>query len=354
MTDANPPSPDLLVPRRAFLKHAGLAAAGAVAVGHAGDGTVKALDHRQAGRFGVGGDHAGAAAARLDFGVLVDGAPAPFAANLESLAIDDLVIDARETTTGLDVEYRTYGPGDAHFGKVTVRCRLDKHRRDDTSLGQWWRDCASGRNLRKSISVICLKRDGSPARTFNLVDCFPTAYAPGEIGAGDRFVVERLVLRIGRVEMLAHGDAPKAPDPRFEIVVGDPAGAGVPGAAAPEADRGWESLSGGAVVLADPDPVLGCAARTTTPGHKYIDTLTLRGPLTSGRKEMCAWFVDTVGGGSARRSVTVREAAKDRPIRTFTYHDCFPTRYVFPTFAAGGSGNLYEEVAIKPIRLELA
>lgn len=354
MTDANQPSPNPLVRRRAFLKHAGLAAAGAVAIGHAGDGTARALDRRQAEHFDAAADRPSAAAARLDFRVLVDGAPAPFAPNLESLVIDDLVIDARETTTGVDVEYRVYGPGEAHFGKATFRCRLDKNMKDDTSLGQWWRDCASGRNIRKSISVICLKRDGSPARTFNLIDCFPTAFAPGEIGAGDRLVVERLVLQIGRIEMLAHGDAPKAPDPRFEVVVDAPAGAGVPGAAAPEADRGWERLSGGAVVLADPDPVLGCASRTTTPGHKYIDTLTLRGPLTSGRKEMCTWFVDTVGGGSARRSVTVREATKDRPVRTFTYHDCFPTRYVFPTFAAGGPGNLYEEVAIKPIRLELA
>lgn len=360
MTRSLPPSPDPLVPRRAFLKHAGLAAAGAVAIGHAGDGAVRARDRYAPGWSGVdAAAGAVAAAARVDFRVLVDGAPAPFAANLESLAIDDIVIDVRETTTGLDVEYRTYGPGDAHFGKATFRCRVGKDVKDDGGWRQWWRECESGRDHRKSISVICLKRDGSPARTFNLVDCFPAAYVPGEMAAGDRFMTERLVLQIGRVEMLAHGESPRAPDPRFEIAIAG-AGGGVPGAgpaaAAAEVDRSWESLQGGAAVLDMPDPLAGCAAdRTTTPGHKYIDTLTLRGPLTPGRRALCAWFVDTVGGGDARRSVTVREAAKDgSPARTFTFHDCFPTRYVFPTFAAGGTGNLYEEVAIKPIRLELA
>jgi len=38
----------------------------------------------------------------------------------------------------------------------------------------------------------------------------------------------------------------------------------------------------------------GARLLTTTPGHKYIDTLTLRGPMTNGRKAMVEWIHQTI------------------------------------------------------------
>src|ERR1043166_2724192 len=35
--------------------------------------------------------------------------------NIREVHIDELTIDAREMTSGLDVEYRLYGPGHAHW-----------------------------------------------------------------------------------------------------------------------------------------------------------------------------------------------------------------------------------------------
>lgn len=121
-------------------------------------------------------------------------------------------------------------------------------------------------------------------------------------------------------------------------------------------DSAWETCSGGSLNIEIADASVGTdKSHMTTPGHKYVDTLTLRGPLTSGRKALCDWITATVNGQPWKRTVTLKEILKDGSDgKTFTYLDCFPTRYVFPAFSASGTGNLYEEVQIKPIRLELA
>jgi len=124
-----------------------------------------------------------------------------------------------------------------------------------------------------------------------------------------------------------------------------------------EADGDWETCTGGAIVLVAHE-VAGLpdrAAATTSPGHKYVDTLTLRGPLTAGRKALCQWIMGAAKGVDDRRTVTVREILKDGSAgKTYNYHDCFPTKYVFPSFSADSGEPLYEEVQVKPIRLELS
>jgi hypothetical protein len=121
-------------------------------------------------------------------------------------------------------------------------------------------------------------------------------------------------------------------------------------------DSAWETCSGGSLNIEIADASVGTdQSHQTTPGHKYVDTITLRGPLTSGRKALCEWINATVKGEPWKRTLVVKEILKDGSDgKTFTYLDCFPTRYVFPAFSASGTGNLYEEVCIKPIRLELA
>ncbi|MBM3945306.1 MAG: hypothetical protein FJ317_07465, partial [SAR202 cluster bacterium] len=68
-------------------------------------------------------------------------------ANVESITMEDLVIDEREMTTGADWDYRVYEPGDAHFGSITIRSRVGK---DSKELYQWWLDTSRGKNIRKS------------------------------------------------------------------------------------------------------------------------------------------------------------------------------------------------------------
>jgi hypothetical protein len=123
-----------------------------------------------------------------------------------------------------------------------------------------------------------------------------------------------------------------------------------------DSDSAWETCSGGSLNIEIADASIGTdQSHMTTPGHKYVDTITLRGPLTPGRKALCEWITATVKGQPWKRTVVVKEILKDGAAgKQFTYHDCFPTRYVFPAFSASGTGNLYEEVHIKAIRLDLA
>lgn len=212
------------------------------------------------------------------FRVEIEGAPTA-SANASAVTMDDLVIDERtaidlrEMTTGADWDYRVYGPGDAHYGSITIRSRVGK---DSKELYQWWLDTSRGKNIRKSISVIALKRDGAEARRWTFTGCEPVRYAPHVLDGSEAISTEEMTARCQAVEF-------------------------------------------------------------------------------GGDGALAAWINDTVQGKPWKRTLTVKEILKDGSAgKTFTYLDCFPTRYVFPAFSASGTGNLYEEVTIKPIRLELS
>jgi phage tail-like protein len=131
------------------------------------------------------------------FKVDIDGC-ATASANVESITVEDLVIDEREMSTGADWDFRVYGPGDAHYGHITVRARVGK---DSKELYQWWLDCSQGKNIRKNISVISLKRDGTEARRWNLFETFPVRWDAGEYSPSSNVAVETIVAKIGRVEL---------------------------------------------------------------------------------------------------------------------------------------------------------
>lgn len=123
-----------------------------------------------------------------------------------------------------------------------------------------------------------------------------------------------------------------------------------------DTDSDWETCSGGALQIEVADASTGKDQyHVQTPGHKFVDEFTLRGSMTPGRKAVCEWINAVVAGQDPRRNVTLKEIRKDGSDgKTFNYVDCFPTRYVFPQLSAEATGNLYEEVHIKPIRLELS
>lgn len=69
--------------------------------------------------------------------------------NIREVAIDELNIDVREYTSGLDVEYRVYGPGASHFGslKVTSAVTLGASK----ELQAWFQADAKGKGIRKAV-----------------------------------------------------------------------------------------------------------------------------------------------------------------------------------------------------------
>lgn len=116
-------------------------------------------------------------------------------------------------------------------------------------------------------------------------------------------------------------------------------------------DENWEVWSGGG------DNIKNCKPPRTDRRQPppRLEDITLRGPMTADRSVLSDWIRDTIERDDWKRNVTITEILDDgQDGKKFTYYDCFPTRYVFPALSAAGTGNLYEEVDIKPIRLELA
>ncbi|MBM3926198.1 MAG: twin-arginine translocation signal domain-containing protein [SAR202 cluster bacterium] len=130
------------------------------------------------------------------FAVDIPGLPET-SANIQSIQVEDLTIDIRETTTGADWDYRTYAPGDAHYGKASFRSRVGKNSKE---LLQWLHDASRGKDVRKNISVIIKDRDGSEARKYNLFECFPIKFDPGDYSPSSTTMVESITVKIGRVE----------------------------------------------------------------------------------------------------------------------------------------------------------
>ena len=131
------------------------------------------------------------------FGVDIPGC-ADASRNIREIAIDELNIDAREMTTGLDVEYRLYGPGAAHWGsaKFTSACTLGGSK----ELQAWWQAAAKGKDIRKNITVTLFKSDKTPGRSYSLFDCFPSQWSSVNFDTSSTVQTETLTVKIGRIE----------------------------------------------------------------------------------------------------------------------------------------------------------
>ena len=128
---------------------------------------------------------------------LVDIPGAPEAsANIHSISLNDLRVDVKEKK-GLQEEFRVFGPGDAHFGSITIRAFVGPRTGE---LEQWFAEASSGAPAHRDISIVVLKPDGSAGRTFNLFDSFPLRWDPGEYGPSSTVQTETIVCKIGRVE----------------------------------------------------------------------------------------------------------------------------------------------------------
>ncbi|MBM3926197.1 MAG: hypothetical protein FJ320_09505 [SAR202 cluster bacterium] len=135
----------------------------------------------------------------------------------------------------------------------------------------------------------------------------------------------------------------------FRIEVSGPAGG-------KNEDKAWETATGGALCIEIGDSSTGSDRISTgEPTPKSVTEIVLRGPMTKSRKWIGQNINDTVKGKFARFDLSIIEIMKDGSDgKRYNYFDCFITRYVYPVLSADGKGNLYEEVHIKPIRLDLA
>lgn len=319
--------------RRGFLRGSGLIVAGAAALGKSPSVAQAAPEDRRD------------SALVRNFKVEIDGVVQP---DVDAVGIGDLTIDVVAGEDPGPGVFRTYAPGRPNYGSIAIRARVGAGTKE---LYQWWLDTSRGKNIRKSISVIALSREGVALRRFHFKDCLAATYDHGVIDHHERSErLESLIVLPSGLAITGRGED-LLPHKRSVLTV-TIEGGGNGG----DVDSAWETCSGGSLNIEIADGSTGSDQfHSTTPGHKYVDSLTLRGPLTSGRKALCEWISATVNREKPQRQVTVKEILKDGGAgKTFIYMDAFPTRYTFPKFSAFGTGNLYEEISIKPIRLEIA
>jgi len=131
------------------------------------------------------------------FGVDIPGC-ADASKNIREISIDELNIDIRELTTGMDVEYRLYGPGQAHWGnaKFTSACTLGGSK----ELQAWWAEAAKGKNIRQNITVTLFKSDKTAGRSYTLNQCFPTQWSSVNFDTTSTVQTETLTVNVGYIE----------------------------------------------------------------------------------------------------------------------------------------------------------
>lgn len=82
----------------------------------------------------------------------------------------------------------------------------------------------------------------------------------------------------------------------------------IDGAGGKEADTAWEHVEGGELIIELTETTTGADKfQTTSPGHKSVGEITLRGSMTSKRKDIANWIMDTINNKSfnCRRCVDV-------------------------------------------------
>lgn len=125
----------------------------------------------------------------------------------EALGIGDLDSD------GDGLPDLVYQPGQPIYGNITLERALDT----DQSLSQWWAEAAKGKSIRKSISVIIRDRGGKEVARYNFFECFPVSWS---ISVGDSGPVERLEVRVDRIEMARTGRSDEGQPARGSYAVG--------------------------------------------------------------------------------------------------------------------------------------
>jgi len=272
---------------------------------------------------------------------------------VRELQIDDLTIDIREMTTGLDVEYRVaqnqgwrvYAPGAVRLGDVHITLNADP----DSEWSKWREEAARGKNIRKNITILLMKEGKPTGRTYNLLECYPARWTDAQtIESGAVVETQTIEVKCGRIELKSRLGSPDTST--GPVVFSSPDGALV---------ESFDSWSGGEPNLVLSPLFNGDRNHIGSPGHKTVNEIILRGSAHAERKNLCQWINSTysntaagvVPGGSVLQSALGR-AGKGR---TYVYHDCFPVRYVFPRLSATNTtGNVMEEVHIKPIRMDIS
>jgi phage tail-like protein len=107
------------------------------------------------------------------------------------------------SSDGRNWQYKVYQPGQPIYGNITFEGAV--HGDTFGNIKGWVKEVYDGNEIRKNIMInIRTQQQDGPARTFNLLSCFPTHFSCIDIGAdGVAGSVQHwtLEVRVNRIEM---------------------------------------------------------------------------------------------------------------------------------------------------------
>lgn len=312
-------------------------------------------------RFGIAGLAVlmmalSSAAQATNFAILLSGGGGEAVeVDCDSAEIDDLLIDEREITTGLDVAYRKR-PGKVKYMNITLKRGMVTDpagvAQEPDELQTWWREVSSGKNIRKNISIMWIKREGEvpdgTQTSYTFLDCIPEDYVvTEEVGPDGTPVTQESFLIVAAGVHMHAGKISGDNTPIIRGSITDEAGVAVQ-------ENGLTGWGGGQ--LAPVLPLPGLDTRYHTPSPRTVVTnLTLTKEGEPGSEAIYSWINAIAAGDDARRTIRIREVRPaGRGGKTYTYFDCFPIRYVFPKFNNQSDTYIVEEIEFVCERVERA
>lgn len=100
------------------------------------------------------------------------------------------------TDTGARVPVRQ--PGRIEYPNLRLTSLVDPP--GSGEFRAWFDDAATGKGIRKNITVTLFDKEGEPVRSFTLVDCFPVAYSQGSFDTSSTVQTETITVKVGRIE----------------------------------------------------------------------------------------------------------------------------------------------------------
>jgi phage tail-like protein len=288
-------------------------------------------------------------AGATNFAILLSGSDGDQKIECDEVVVEDLVIDAADAEAPAGAEYRHKRPGPTRFPHICLKRGVSKYQDD---LAGWWEEVSGQRFFRSRSGNVILFDDKGEARTvYTFSDCLPVAYrvtesvsADGTVTAVEEYEFSTQGLEIRRRGI---GGGASAGKPNLgKIYLEDDAGER-------KTDNSVESWSGGEPALIQTWPFRNSRFHKDLPGDKLGTDVTLDLPDGQLSEPMCEWINETVNGKPWKRSMAIEETRPNgKPGRTFIYHDCFPTRYVFPQMKKGGGAVQTETLTVKIGRIE--
>lgn len=302
----------------------------------------------------------------FDVEIAVPGGVPVLVPDMTDVTVDDIFFDYEKVTDitpdlpatltkDRQQGYVLYRPGNHKPGKMT--CSRDYGHTPEFQDWRTWRQAVNdGKTDRRTVTVKLKSDDGSVVKSWIFGECEPVQL---DVSADRQ--AETLTCSIGSITLSARES--KTPSVS-EVVVTKANRNGIV-----SSPIWWDSWSGGELELLNKWSFQGAQYHEDTPGGLLVEPLTLTGNVMDGRQAIYEWLNSALNGDPWIQSLTLRESpslpprGKPANNRTFTFYDCFPTRYVFPILSTGkvvggihqvdGLSSESDRIEIKPIRVEM-